>query len=670
MSEQRQPLFVKDGPDFTVQRGSAPESDGYPVSVYRHFESNMRIVLCRIPRPLYSLNVYVPTVAANDKGLPHTLEHLVFCGSKRYPSRGYLDALANCNLSTGTNAWTADDHTCYTLSTASEEALANVLPVYLDHILHPLLKDEHFVTEVYHYDTTGKEQGVVFSEMVARENGENDLFGINLDRLMFPPNSPYTYMSGGHTAAIAQLTNAEIVEYHRKYYDANNLTLVITGDLSDGFTEVLQRLPRDLVQSAGHSSRSPIDCSLPPVDQPQCRHVPFPSVDTDTGSVGFGWRGPPSSDAETVVAVTMLLEYLGDNPSSPLKQRFVERPLPLASDVSIEVTDTIPSTIVMHFSGVPHVGPDDLAHHSDVEDHDDHEGDAESEGEGDDDDGDVEPEDPDIPHLFEDGYFKRLLVEELQRVYDSRFDGDDLAMQKLAERFRHHVALDMENKPDDMIQEMLCVDIVNAHFSQKCLGAFSIGSRARSFDIIESLGSQPLAYWLDVLKVWLIDTPVYYVAMTPSAVLGRQLESARKEVEVANEARILDKVEHAKAIALAVEATKVNLSDGTKSNIPLPDLTRVTSIPHSQRVDVLPKAIGPAAAVQLVWLESEFPEVVLHIPLCHVSDELRPYLVLFQELLLCSDMLLPSGSLYDTAKEPTAEELHVGYTTVVDRLAA
>ncbi|KAJ2823452.1 hypothetical protein FBU31_004275, partial [Coemansia sp. 'formosensis'] len=98
-----QPLFVKDGPDFAYQRGtSTPEegSGGFRVSVYRHYESNMRIVLCRIPRPLYSLNIYVPTVSANDKGLPHTLEHLIFCGSQRYPSRGYLDALANCNLST------------------------------------------------------------------------------------------------------------------------------------------------------------------------------------------------------------------------------------------------------------------------------------------------------------------------------------------------------------------------------------------------------------------------------------------------------------------------------------------------------------------------------------------------------------------------------------------
>ncbi|KAJ2901190.1 hypothetical protein IWW38_000155 [Coemansia aciculifera] len=665
-----QHLFVKEGGDFAYQRGMAAATaaeggaeEGFRVSVYRHAESNLRIVLCRIPRPLYSLNIYVPTVSPNDKGLPHTLEHLIFCGSQRYPSRGYLDALANCNLSTGTNAWTSDDHTCYTLSTASEEALANVLPVYLDHVLHPLLKDEQFVTEVYHYDTTGKEQGVVFSEMVARENGENDLLGINLDRLMFAPNSPYTFMSGGQTAAIAQLTNAEIIEYHRKYYDANNITVVITGAISDDFVNVLQSLPRDIVQSAGQSSRTPIDCSLPPADQPRFKHVPFPSVDTDTGSIGFGWRGPPSSDAETVIAIEMLLDYLADNSSSPLNQRFVERTSPLASDVAAEVTGTVPSTVILHFSGVPHPSSDD----TETENSEDEESDNEQE----DDDDEAEAEDPDIPHLFEEGYFERLLISELQRIYDSRFDGDDLAMQKLAERFRHRLAEDMENKPDDLIQEMLCIDIVNAHFSSRSQeSSFSIGSRANIFDIVDQLARKPAAFWLGVLKTWLIDAPVHYVAMTPSATLGPQLESERKKVERQNEASIVDKLEHAKNIARAIETSKVNIPGDIQRKIPMPDLTKVASMPHSQRLDKLTKAIGPVSAVQLIWVESEFPEVVLHIPLHETPDHLRPFMVLFQELLLSSDLMLPAGVFYDTEETPTAEERRIGYKTVVERLAA
>jgi Zn-dependent M16 (insulinase) family peptidase len=53
--------------------------------------------------------------------------------------------------------------------------MAEILPVFLDHVLHPTLRDDQYVTEVYHVDGEGKQQGVVFSEMAARENSEADL---------------------------------------------------------------------------------------------------------------------------------------------------------------------------------------------------------------------------------------------------------------------------------------------------------------------------------------------------------------------------------------------------------------------------------------------------------------------------------------------------------------
>lgn len=57
------------------------------------------------------------TETHTDDGLPHTLEHLVFMGSKKYPVKGILDIIANRCLASGTNAWTAQDHTAYTLTT-------------------------------------------------------------------------------------------------------------------------------------------------------------------------------------------------------------------------------------------------------------------------------------------------------------------------------------------------------------------------------------------------------------------------------------------------------------------------------------------------------------------------------------------------------------------------
>ena len=73
---------------------------------------------------------------------------LVFMGSKKYPYKGLLDILANRGFSNGTNAWTDQDHTAYTISTAGEQGFLQLLPIYVDHILYPTLTDAGFVTEV------------------------------------------------------------------------------------------------------------------------------------------------------------------------------------------------------------------------------------------------------------------------------------------------------------------------------------------------------------------------------------------------------------------------------------------------------------------------------------------------------------------------------------------
>lgn len=53
--------------------------------------------------------------------------------------QGLLDLLANRCLAQGTNAWTATDHTAYTMETAGNEGFLNLLPIYLDHVLYPTI---------------------------------------------------------------------------------------------------------------------------------------------------------------------------------------------------------------------------------------------------------------------------------------------------------------------------------------------------------------------------------------------------------------------------------------------------------------------------------------------------------------------------------------------------
>ncbi len=69
-------------------------------------------------------------------------------GSEKYPYKGIIDHLANRGFSNGTNAWTDNDHTAYTVSTAGEQGFLQLLPIYVDHVLYPTLTKAGFVTEV------------------------------------------------------------------------------------------------------------------------------------------------------------------------------------------------------------------------------------------------------------------------------------------------------------------------------------------------------------------------------------------------------------------------------------------------------------------------------------------------------------------------------------------
>ncbi|KAJ2160798.1 hypothetical protein GGF46_001986 [Coemansia sp. RSA 552] len=668
-----QQLFVEES-KFAFQTG--PSSSGFPTSVYRHSGSSMRVVLCRMPQPLFSLNIYVPTFSPNDKGLPHTLEHLVFCGSKRYPQCGYIDALANCNLAQGTNAWTYEDATCYTLSAASEDAIANVLPVYLDHVLNPLLKEDHFINEVYHFDEAGKEQGVVFSEMLTPETEEDTLADAHLTRLMFPRQSIYGHSFGGRTHAIATLTNQEIIDYHRKFYDVNNITIVMTGPFSEQFEDrVLQRIPPEIIQSRGRDSRTPADCSPPPNEQPHSEHIQFPSADTDVGSFRFGWRGPQLEDVEKLTALEILLEYLGEDTSSPLSQRFVERVSPLASCVSVFVKESVPTTLFVSFDGVPYAdGADGAAAASDSEEEEEEDSGSEADSEVDevdeiDEGNDEGSNDPDIPRLFEEGYLQSLLHQELQRVYDTSFDGDELALQKAAQQYSQKLAQAIEDKPDEVVQGYLNLDIVASHFSPGHGGKFSVNMRASIFDVIADLGRRPAQYWLDLLKTWFLDAPVYHVAMIPDATMGARLEDERKAIEKANAASIKDVAAHTKRIKQAVEARQPNLSAELKSGIPRADPGKAGFMLHTFSRTASPKPLGPFASVQVVEASTEFPDLRLHLRTGALPDKARPYLLLFRELMQSSDLLLPAGVRYDTETHPLSADRSVDYVTVSKRLA-
>jgi hypothetical protein len=168
--------IVTTSPTFR-QLSSTNDNDSAVITSYLSPSTHLRGLLIPTDEPICSLHIVLSTESNGstgnnptawhhpDDGLPHTLEHLVFLGSLTHPHKGVLDKLANRCMASGTNAWTATDHTAYTLNTAGGEGMLNLLPIFADHVLFATLTEEGFVTEVHCVNGAGENKGVVYCEM-------------------------------------------------------------------------------------------------------------------------------------------------------------------------------------------------------------------------------------------------------------------------------------------------------------------------------------------------------------------------------------------------------------------------------------------------------------------------------------------------------------------------
>ncbi|KAJ9200696.1 hypothetical protein DTO032I3_4578 [Paecilomyces variotii] len=205
----------------------------YSPSEFTQYESErtgMRVVVIDQKGPKVTGYFTLATEIHDDSGAPHTLEHLCFMGSRNYRYKGFLDKLATRAYS-NTNAWTATDHTAYTLDTAGWAGFSQILPVYLEHVIAPTLTDEGCYTEVHHIDGTGHDAGVVYSEMQGVQNNAAELMDLRARRLLYPEGVGFRYETGGMMEQLRVLTAERIRQFHRDMYQPKNLCLIITGEV-------------------------------------------------------------------------------------------------------------------------------------------------------------------------------------------------------------------------------------------------------------------------------------------------------------------------------------------------------------------------------------------------------------------------------------------------------
>ncbi|KAH8842611.1 hypothetical protein MCOR27_009327 [Pyricularia oryzae] len=327
------------------------QTDYAPATItqYESLRSGMQVIVADRKGPKINGYFTLATEIFDDSGAPHTLEHLVFMGSRSYQYKGLLDKLASRAYS-GTNAWTAVDHTAYTLESAGWDGFAQILPVYLEHVIAPTITDEGCLTEVHHVDGEGNDAGVVYSEMQALENTSGELMSLRAKRLLYPENVGFRYETGGMMEALRVLTPERIREFHKVMYQPRNLALVIVGETDhENLLQILDEFEEsiaDVIPSLDTPFQRPwIDSAQPPpIKETVVETVEFPEEDESTGEVIMAFFGPSCTDIVQSSALNVLLTYLCGSSVSVLENVMVEKE-ELASSIGYW-WDARPDTVI------------------------------------------------------------------------------------------------------------------------------------------------------------------------------------------------------------------------------------------------------------------------------------------------------------------------------------
>ncbi|KAE9546710.1 hypothetical protein FO519_010078, partial [Halicephalobus sp. NKZ332] len=319
-----------------------------PLTLYRSSASGAKVVIVDHPGAMVNAEISFATAHQDDSGLAHTLEHLVFIGSKKYPYAKFLTSLAERSYGY-INAFTSFDNTAFSIKTVGAEGFVKLLPVYLDNLLNPLLTESAYITEVHHINGEGQDAGVVYSEMKGRDFREH----LKLNALTLGENSPFAKNLGGDPKVIRETCSLEkIKSYHKKFYRMENVIISVVGTVPH--QKVL-----DVVEEFQNSNgfmkkddfvRTYDDYTPPAITGKTVERMEIPA-ECDHGTVHVSWRGPDIW-GEEIFPISQLLKYLTAGPEAPLYRQYINCSTPICAQVDTRSDKHKAAVIGVSFQGV------------------------------------------------------------------------------------------------------------------------------------------------------------------------------------------------------------------------------------------------------------------------------------------------------------------------------
>ncbi len=261
-------------------------------------------------KPQFTLNMTVLVGSRHEgygeAGMAHLLEHMLFRGTDRHQD---IPKLLKDRGVLNMNGTTSIDRTNYfeTLP-ASDENLEFAIGMEADRLVNSWIRQDHLV----------KEMTIVRSEF---ERGENNPRAILFQRIMTAAYQWHNYGKStiGNQSDIMRVPASNLRVFYRKYYQPDNITLVIAGKFD-------KEKALAVVQKHFGSIPKP-ERELPKTytEEPEQdgERLVVLRRRGDIQLVGLGYHVPSSSSEENA-AIQVLGSVLSNRPDGPLYKALVE----------------------------------------------------------------------------------------------------------------------------------------------------------------------------------------------------------------------------------------------------------------------------------------------------------------------------------------------------------
>lgn len=297
--------------------------------LYRHKKTGAEVLSLINDDENKVFGVTLKTPPEDSTGVAHILEHSVLCGSRKYPVKKPFVELLKGSLHTFLNAMTFSDKTAYPVASQNLKDFYNLVDVYLDAVYFPLISEDTFRQEGWHYELDSTQgpmvyKGVVFNEMKGAYSSAAAVLG-KVSQLSLYPDTTYGVNSGGDPRAIPDLTYEYFKNFHSKYYHPSNSRVVFYGD--DDPAQRLEILEEYFSQFERIDPKAEVGIQ-PRWSAPRSLHETYAASEAEAGKktamVSVNWMLDEVSDPELALSLNVLESVLVGTPAAPLRKAMID----------------------------------------------------------------------------------------------------------------------------------------------------------------------------------------------------------------------------------------------------------------------------------------------------------------------------------------------------------